>query len=170
MEACRCGTLRPLLPSGRCNACGCWPPEVLVARRLAAIGTGVCASCEGTCDTDMGLCGPCRAPRRTRVIEASNPYKKVWNSVEDEESFILDAVRNGTLFVPTPAILAERHRSTARYYRARAQAVGVAVGHTAMQKARESESLAEAMDEYGETVNNMKRPKEFGFTVTKEEK
>lgn len=165
MEACRCGTLRPMLPSGRCSACGCWPPEVLVARRLAAIGTGVCASCDGTCDTDMGLCESCRAPRRTRVIEASNPYKKVWNSMEDEESTILDAVRNGTLFVPTPAILADRHRSTERHLRRQAEKQGPIIGRTANKDADTQAHLAASMDEYGQHINKLKRPSNFGFTV-----
>lgn len=30
-----------------------------------------------------------------------DPYRKVWNTVEDEEGELLSWVRNGTLFVPT---------------------------------------------------------------------
>lgn len=53
-----------------------------------------------------------------------DPYKKVWNSVDDHESELLEWVKNGTLFVPTWEELARRHMSKARHLLAKARASG----------------------------------------------
>lgn len=44
-----------------------------------------------------------------------DPYKKVWDSVEDHESVVQDWTKNGTLFVPTWEEMAYRYMSKARY-------------------------------------------------------
>ncbi len=59
----------------------------------------------------------------------TDPYKKVWNSAEDEESTLLEWVKNGTLFTLNWEELARRHVQTARYL---------------LRKAREQESKAVA--------------------------
>lgn len=53
-----------------------------------------------------------------------DPYKKVWNSVEDHESDITEWAKNGTLFVPTWEEMAHRHASKARYLLAQARKYG----------------------------------------------
>lgn len=45
---------------------------------------------------------------------SQDPYKKVWNSVEDEEGELLAWVKNGTLFVPTWEVLALRYVAKSR--------------------------------------------------------
>lgn len=54
----------------------------------------------------------------------ANPYNKVWNSVEDEETSVLEWVKNGTLFPPTLEELGHRHKSHARFLLARARDLG----------------------------------------------
>lgn len=166
--------LRSERNSGRCEECeqtfdayigDDWGLGEQVARREAAIGTGVCAECEAPCDMDKGLCDHCRMPRRSRDTEPANPYKKVWTSVEDEEKYILDSVRNGTLFIPTPAIMAERHRATARYCRNKARTLDTVAADQAMTEAENRDNLAKVMDALDNEIKAIKRPKEFGFTV-----
>lgn len=43
-----------------------------------------------------------------------DPYKKVWNSVEDHEAELLESVKNSTMFVPTLETLAYRYVSRSR--------------------------------------------------------
>ncbi len=43
-----------------------------------------------------------------------DPYKKVWNSVEDHEAELLESVKNSTMFVPTLEVLAYRYVSRSR--------------------------------------------------------
>jgi hypothetical protein len=57
-------------------------------------------------------------------MKEKDPYKKVWNSVEDEEAELLSWVKNGTLFVPTLEELARRHVSSAKYLLAKARRLG----------------------------------------------
>jgi hypothetical protein len=57
-------------------------------------------------------------------VKDVDPYKKVWNSVEDHESDITEWVKNGTLFVPTWEELARRHMSKARHLLAKARSAG----------------------------------------------
>lgn len=92
-------------------------------------------------DKVIGLCRFCTKPlgespppacadcvgmevRRTTSSKESDPYKKVWNSVEDEEAQLLSWVKNGTLFVPTMEELARRHVSAAKYHLAKARRLG----------------------------------------------
>lgn len=134
-------------------------------RREAAIGTGICADCGGSSKMDKGLCDPCHIPRKGRAAEITNPYKKVWNTVEDEESALMNAVRNGTLFVPTYAIIAERSRSTARYLKDKAERIGGVEGRSLLKDAMVQENLAESMDEADNEMKKLRKPKEFGFRV-----
>jgi hypothetical protein len=92
-------------------------------------------------DEVIGLCRYCTKPlgespppacascagyetRRITNIKQSDPYKKVWNSVEDEEAILLAWVKNGTLFVPTNEELARRHVSKARFMLRKARQAG----------------------------------------------
>lgn len=74
------------------------------------------------CDKPLGespppACGECTVVENRRItrIKESNPYKKVWNTAEDEEAILLEWVKNGTLFAPTNEELARRHMSDARF-------------------------------------------------------
>lgn len=105
---------------------------------------------------------PPNAPSRAKGHkEDPNPYKKVWNSVEDEESYILDAVKNGTLFVPTPAEIARRDRDSQRYWEGRTDLMG----DLAEQEAGFHRRMAENMETLETKINSVKRPKVFSFTV-----
>lgn len=109
---------------------------------------------------------PPNAPSRAKGRkEDPNPYKKVWNSVEDEESFILDAVKNGTLFVPTAADIARRDRAAQRYWEGR---TGEVVGALAEEKVAFHGRMAEAMEAMDLKISSVKRPKDFSFTVKSE--
>lgn len=44
----------------------------------------------------------------------TDPYKKVWNSVEDHEAELLESVKNSTMFVPTWEVIALRCVSRSR--------------------------------------------------------
>lgn len=106
---------------------------------------------------------PPNAPSRAKGHkEDPNPYKKVWNSVEDEESYILDAVKNGTLFVPTAADMARRDRASQRYWEGRTDEI---VGELAAEMAAFHAHMAETMEEMEAKINSVKRPKHFSFTV-----
>lgn len=158
----------------RCNLCerefngyvkDDWGLGGAIARRESFIGTGICADCGEPSDMDKGLCNDCHIPRKGRAGEVANPYKKVWNAVEDEEVTLLNSVRNGTLFVPTYAILAERSRSTARYLTDRAKKMGVVGGHAALKEADGHIRQAEAMEKMDNKIKEMRQPRVFGFTV-----
>lgn len=87
---------------------------------------GLCRICNGPLgESPPPACATCvgQDRRHTRKKE-SDPYKKVWNTVEDEEAILLEWVKNGTLFVPTPEELALRHVATARYLLKKARDVG----------------------------------------------
>ena len=106
---------------------------------------------------------PPNAPSRAKGHkEDPNPYKKVWNSVEDEESYILDAVKNGTLFVPTAADIARRDRASQRYWEGRTDEI---VGGLATEMAEFHGRMAEAMEAMELKIHSVKRPKVFSFTV-----
>lgn len=106
---------------------------------------------------------PPNAPSRAKDRkEDPNPYKKVWNSVDDEESYILDAVKNGTLFVPTAADMARRDRASQRYWEGRTDEV---VGALAEDMASFHGRMAEAMEAMEAKIQSVKRPKYFSFTV-----
>lgn len=166
MSCDQCGARRKSnSDTARCDDCLL---EAQIALREESIGTGLCATCEGPCDLDKGLCDACRSPRGSRSVEASNPYKKVWNSVEDEEKFILDSVRNNALFIPTPAILADRHRASARHWRRQATKLGTVAGRTALKEAEFHDRMAASSERYGEAINEKKRPRSFTFTVVKD--
>lgn len=137
-----------------------------VARRVGLIGTGVCTQCAGTCDLDKSLCGECISPRRGRVRE-TDPYRKVWDTVDDHEKELMESVKNGTLFCPTPAIIAERHRNAERYYRGKAENT---VGAEALVLSREAEiesRLAGHMDNLDVKIKKAVARKEFSFIVRK---
>lgn len=136
-----------------------------MARREAAIGTGICADCGGSCNLDKGLCATCHHPRKGRTVEVANPYKNVWAAVENEEIALLNAVRNGTLFVPNWAVLAERHRSTARYLTLKAQGMGVVGGHAALKEAEFHARMADAMEKENDKVVKAMSQKEYRFIV-----
>ena len=105
---------------------------------------------------------PPNAPSRAKGHkEDPNPYKKVWNSVEDEESYILDAVKNGTLFVPTAAEMARRDRASQRYWEGRTDVIGT----LATDMAEFHGHMAEAMEAMEAKIHEVKRPKHFSFTV-----
>lgn len=83
------------------------------------------------CASDLGntpppYCTDCagKEARRATHVRESNPYKKVWNSVEDEESSLVEAAANNTLFCPTAGELALRSMGTARYFLAQARKFG----------------------------------------------
>lgn len=94
-----------------------------------------CAECVGL-----------EARRTATRLRETDPYKKVWNAVEDEEAALLSWVRNGTLFVPTMEELARRHISTARYHLAKARRHGrSAEGLAAFEEAIIHRRLAQNM-------------------------
>lgn len=100
---------------GKCRFC---------TKPLGDLPPPACAACVGL------------EKKATRYRE-SDPYKKVWNSVEDEEAELLSWVKNGTLFIPTWAEMARRHMSAARYLLRRARehgrsAEGISVFQEAM--------------------------------------
>jgi hypothetical protein len=88
---------------------------------------GLCRLCGGSLgESPPPTCANCerQESRRTTKIKERDPYKKVWNSVEDEEAELLSWVKNGTLFVPTREELAKRHIAHARYLLSRARYFG----------------------------------------------
>jgi len=62
--------------------------------------------------------------RRASRVTEGDPYKKVWNSVDDEEASILESMRNGTLFTPTMADLSRRHMGRAKFLLKKARQLG----------------------------------------------
>lgn len=54
-------------------------------------------------------------------VKEIDPYKKVWNSVEDHEGDLLEMVKNGTMFVPTWEVMARRYASRSRFLLAQAR-------------------------------------------------
>lgn len=75
-----------------------------------------------------------------------DPYKKVWNSVEDEESALVEWAANGTLFTPTYEELARRHESHAHYLLGKARKLGrSAAGIAAFNEAMVQVRLAKEM-------------------------
>lgn len=54
-------------------------------------------------------------------VRETDPYKKVWNSVEDHEGDLLESVKNSTMFVPTWEVLAHRYVSRSRFLLSKAR-------------------------------------------------
>ncbi len=78
---------------------------------------GLCRFCgESLGELPPPACADCAAQEKSRItrITEKDPYKKVWNSVEDEEGELLSWVKNGTLFVPTWEELARRYVAKSR--------------------------------------------------------
>lgn len=93
-------------------------------------------------------CAECVGLEKGRVtsLKEKDPYKKVWNAVEDEEKALLSWVKNGTLFVPTLEELARRHISTAKYHLNKARRHGrSAEGLAAFEEAMIQRKLAKQM-------------------------
>lgn len=93
-------------------------------------------------------CAECAGLEKGRItnLKEKDPYKKVWNSIEDEESELLAWVKNGTLFVPTLEELARRHISTARHHLVKARRHGrSAEGLAAFEEAAIHQRLARKM-------------------------
>lgn len=93
-------------------------------------------------------CAECIGLEKGRVtnLKEKDPYKKVWNSVEDEESALLGWIKNGTLFAPTWEELARRHISTAKYHLKKARTHGrSAEGLAAFEEATIHRTLAVTM-------------------------
>lgn len=122
-------------------------------------------------DEVIGLCRFCKKPlgespppacaecvgletRRITKIKETDPYKKVWNTVEDEEAILLSWVRNGTLFVPTLEELAIRHVGTARHLLWKARKLGrCAEGISLFEEAVLQRNIAKEMfDKHREVV------------------
>lgn len=78
---------------------------------------GLCRYCSKSLgESPPPACATCADQENRRItrLKESDPYKKVWNQVEDEEGDILAWVKNGTLFVPTWEVLALRAVSHSR--------------------------------------------------------
>lgn len=101
-------------------------------------------------------CAYCAGYETKRIsrITQPDPYKKVWNTAEDEEAALLSWVKNGTLFVPTLEELARRHASTVRYLLAKARNLGrSAEGIEIFNEALFHHKMAKEMfDKHGEVV------------------
>lgn len=85
---------------------------------------GLCRFCgKSLGESPPPSCASCAEQDHRRItrLKESDPYKKVWNSVEDEEGEILNWVKNGTMFVPTWEVLALRAVSQARFLLAKAR-------------------------------------------------
>lgn len=78
---------------------------------------GLCRFCgESLGEMAPPACATCAAQEKSRITNyrEKDPYKKVWNSVEDEEGELLAWVKNGTLFIPTWEELARRYIAKSR--------------------------------------------------------
>jgi hypothetical protein len=111
---------------------------------------GMCRFCTKPLgESPPPACAECvglEARRTTTRLKETDPYKKVWNAVEDEEAVLLSWVRNGTLFVPTLEELARRHVSTAKYHLNKARIHGrSAEGLAAFEEALIQRKLAKVM-------------------------
>lgn len=87
-------------------------------------------------------------------IKQPDPYKKVWNTAEDEEAVLLEWVKNGTLFVPTWEDLARRHVSKAKFLLNQARKHGrTAEGHSVFKEAMFHRNMAqECVDRHREVL------------------
>lgn len=87
---------------------------------------GLCRFCTKPLgDSPPPACAACVGlEKKATKAKQTDPYKKVWNAVEDEEATLLAWVKNGTLFVPTQEELARRHVSTAKYLLNKARTLG----------------------------------------------
>lgn len=88
---------------------------------------GICRFCNKSLgESPPPACADCIGleSRRTTNKKESDPYSKVWNSVEDEEAALNSWNKNGTLFVPTMEELAKRHMSAARHQLSKARKLG----------------------------------------------
>lgn len=86
---------------------------------------GLCRFCgKSLGESPPPSCAICAEHERRRItkLKENDPYKKVWNSVEDEEGDLLSWVKNGTLFVPTWEEMALRSISHSRSLLAKARA------------------------------------------------
>jgi hypothetical protein len=105
------------------------------------------------CDKPLGespppACASCTVQENRRItrIREANPYKKVWDTVEDAEAVLLEWVKNGTLFAPTWEELAHRHISKSRYLLNKARSFGKsAEGYSAFNEAMSHRDKAEEM-------------------------
>ena len=87
---------------------------------------GTCRFCTKPLgDSPPPACANCiKQERRITTAKERNPYKKVWNAVEDEEAALITWVKNGTLFVPTLEEMAKRHMSADRHKLSKARKLG----------------------------------------------
>ena len=88
---------------------------------------GSCRDCSKPLgDSPPPYCAKCTTMEKRRVAyyKEASPYKKVWNTVDDEEKFLSEMAANNTLFVPSAADLAFRHTKTAHYLLAQARDAG----------------------------------------------
>lgn len=109
---------------------------------------GLCRFCTKPLgDSPPPACAACVGlEKRASRAKQSDPYKKVWNTVEDEEATLLSWVRNGTLFVPTLEELGRRHVSTAKYLLAKARRLGrSSEGIEAFEEAQSHQRMAQEM-------------------------
>ena len=110
---------------------------------------GLCRICNQSLgESPPPACANCMAPgsKRKTTKKETDPYKKVWNAVEDEEADLLLWNKNGTLFVPTREELAKRHMSTARHQLSKARKLGrCAAGIEAFNEALIQRKLAQTM-------------------------
>lgn len=101
-------------------------------------------------------CADCVGPEKRRITNnrENDPYKKVWNSVEDEEGELLARVKNGTLFVPTWEELARRNVSHSRSLLAKARdQESKAAGRKIFQDAMFYRNMAEkAFEEHRKVI------------------
>lgn len=118
---------------------------------------GLCRYCSKPLgNTPPPACAYCagRETKRLSRITQPDPYKKVWNTVEDEEAALLSWVRNGTLFVPSLEELARRHVGSAKYLLAKARRLGrSAEAIELFEEARFHQRMAQEMfDKHHEVV------------------
>ena len=110
---------------------------------------GLCRFCTKPLgDSPPPACAACVGleTRRITRLKETDPYKKVWNTVEDEESILLEWVKNGTLFVPTLEELARRHVSSAKYL---------------LNKARKLGRSAQGLEAFNDALSHQKMAKEM---------
>lgn len=118
---------------------------------------GLCRDCgESLGDMPPPYCTKCASHERKRIssVKEKDPYKKVWDSAEDEEAELLSWVKNGTLFVPTWEEMSRRHASTAKYLLARARKLGrTAEGISVFNEALFHRNMAKhAIDKHQEVL------------------
>lgn len=108
------------------------------------------------CDKPLGespppACVDCVKVENIRLtkptnIKESDPYKKTWNTVADEEKSLKEWTKNGNLFTPNHGEIAQRHMSTARYLLNKARKLGrTAEGYTVLDEAMSHKNIAEKL-------------------------